>query len=426
VRLSCALLFALAACGDGGTAPDAAATPDADLSMVRVHVLVDEGDNARGHRVFFQDADSELVLATLTDGDGRANAFMAAGGSVTVVRRGVEVLGTDLFTHMNVSTDDEVVVDLRGRPQRLRTIYVRVREDEGAQQYELFSSCGSAPVTGADLEPQAADLRDCGDVADLLVRSDRGRFQYRAAAPIPPNIRITFDSAWEAPVWTSVELQHVPFTHPSVLVSQRLTGQTRSFYPQDAGAVVFLQPAEGAVTGTFNQPIPMPAGSTLLTRVTPFQQTTPGGLSIVDWGPPKTTTAIDVAPLALRAYLTMPDYDASTHRVSWLEGDHGVLADGVLARVLWSDARGGVAFSWNVLAPRGESAAIELPVLPDPDLRPFPDASVQELLNIKLDGGFARLRTMPLLGEWRPSSERPWLLDAPSGRVVYQSLGVVL
>ncbi|MDX2094242.1 MAG: hypothetical protein SFX73_40800 [Kofleriaceae bacterium] len=431
MRISCALLIALAACGDGGTAQDARVDVDASRTMVRVHVRVDDGVNAGGHRVFFQKADSELVLATLTDADGRANAFMASGGSVSVAFRDSTTLSTDVFTLQDVTADEDVVIDLRGYPQQPRAVYIQVPADGDAEDYELFSSCGSAFISDADLQPQIAELRDCTDVADLLVRSARGRFLFRPAVPIPQNIRVTFDGAWEPPVVSSIALVHVPASHRDVIVTQRVSGQSRSFYPLgleggNTGALEFLRLEEGAASGTFDQAVPMPAGSTLVTWVTPFQPTTPGGLFVVDWGPPQPATAIDVAPLSLRAYLTQPRYDPDTHRITWLEADQGVDTDGILVRFGWVEERGGTSVLWHVLGPRGMPASFALPALPDPDLRPPPTAEVEELMSIKLEGGFARLRALPLLGRWRPSSDRPWPLDAPSGRVVYQSISATL
>ena len=68
----------------------ASTAPDSNVSLVRLRVPVHRQDQA-----FFQNAGYSLVLATHTDREGEANAYMAPGGFVTLVSRDTFV--TTLF-----------------------------------------------------------------------------------------------------------------------------------------------------------------------------------------------------------------------------------------------------------------------------------------------------------------------------------------
>jgi len=94
MRLVPLLVCCLIACGDDGVrhTPDAAphdgptadTGPDAPALPVTLTVTVD-GAPQGGVKVYFLNADSSVVLNTVTDATGTASAVMAAGGSVTAL-----------------------------------------------------------------------------------------------------------------------------------------------------------------------------------------------------------------------------------------------------------------------------------------------------------------------------------------------------
>ena len=84
-RVMVATLVMVAACGDGLIeSTDAAPGSDDGHGVVSVRYLADASDLA-GLIVYFQNADSTIALATHTDADGYANAFMAPGGFLSLI-----------------------------------------------------------------------------------------------------------------------------------------------------------------------------------------------------------------------------------------------------------------------------------------------------------------------------------------------------
>src|SRR5262245_56512944 len=69
---------------DAGSADALPTTPDAAPSAVTMTVTL-RGATVPGTAVYFQNADSSLVLAATSDANGTASAMLAAGGYVTVI-----------------------------------------------------------------------------------------------------------------------------------------------------------------------------------------------------------------------------------------------------------------------------------------------------------------------------------------------------
>ena len=170
MRRGIVFLVMCGGCGDGVLAPDATLPADQRGGLVSVQFLSDLstlGDNT----VFFQNADSTLVLAGRTTADGRANAFMGPGGIVTLVVTRANLVA--LFTVIGVQPGDDLVIDERTTltTEPPTNLMIRVPQDPGSGFYDLTTSCGTADIRGAEVEPIAVSLRDCGGRADMLVRS---------------------------------------------------------------------------------------------------------------------------------------------------------------------------------------------------------------------------------------------------------------
>src|SRR5262245_15800099 len=97
--------------------PPDAQPPDAPLDAFdpRVKItVVDSNGPMQGIRIFFQNADSSVVLATDTDVDGIARTEMPPGGFVTAVlpysRTHHEIPRDDLYTFADVQPGDQLRV----------------------------------------------------------------------------------------------------------------------------------------------------------------------------------------------------------------------------------------------------------------------------------------------------------------------------
>jgi hypothetical protein len=108
--------------------------------------------------------------------------------------------------------------------------------------------------------------------------------------------------------------------------------------------------------------------------------------------------------------------------VRWGEDTTGVRGDAVLVQVGWFRPGIGENFQWQLLSRRGTEPSVQFPLLPDPAFTPRTGDTIVPptiLANIKIDGGYDRIRTS-LLGRWTPGE--PWPADRAAGMVVYENL----
>jgi hypothetical protein len=422
MRLVVAVVVVLAACGDGVGAPDATPPVDADVGLVRVRY---RGALRENHPVFFQNADGSLVLATRTDLDGTANAYMAPGGYVTLV----ELSGNlrNIFTWAEVQPGDELLRD-NGEADGLvptTTLEIAVPIDPGAGLYQLQTSCGSenvSPAAGASL---IIELGDCRGRADMLVYTVGGpalHYIYAEDVPAMNGDSITMSPPYSVMERSTVEVRNAGNT-TSMSITQRLIGEGRSLFhpnsPPPFGSA-FLPIVDGAGTVNFDMLLP-PAG-TILTQVTPNNGGS-GVQYVARWERTRATTTVDFAQIALRPYATRPRYDPPAHAITWTEEPTGAVPNAVVAAFSWFRPEIGGNYQWQIFAPRGADPIVKLPVLPDAQFLPRENDSINppfKLFSIAIDGGYPRIRTQ-LPTTFRTGD--PWPAEGPSGDVVYQELG---
>lgn len=409
------------ACGDGRTeSPDAGAPGATDEGVVSVRYLADASDLS-GLLVYFQDADSTLALATRTDGEGRATAFMAPGGFVTVV-----VPNGNLFSYAGVKAGDDLVIDERTleTTEQRTTFMLRVPTTPGADVYSLTTSCGSTNITGAQDEPTVATLGNCDGVEDLLITARSSeprpfgsnyRYLYRKDVLLQGQSMIVVEGEY-APAETSVIITtNVPAEIPRLAISQSLVRGGREVSPTKFG---LLDVTDGAATLSFSRTY-APADGTTMTRIAPRDATTIGVHNIVQWGPSSTRTVVDAGAVRLRPYVEPPRYQPEASLVRWEEGTDGEVANAVVAVMTFPRNEITPEWRWTVLAPRGDEPTLRLPVLPRAELVPPADAVISELSSLSIEGGYDRIRPY-LLGVWQ--QDGVWPTDTDAGRVDYLRL----
>ncbi len=413
---------ACAACGDGIGARDAAPPADANQGLVRVRVPLPDPDAPFGNgsfQVLFQDADGALVLSTHTDREGRANAYMAPGGYVTVVNAGG---GTrNVYTWAAVQPGDELW--LTGRPEvaptrDIASVRLNLPDDPGAQQYRLLSSCGEGDVTPAAGGQSPFQFYACAGKSDLLVMSfgETTRYLFRAAVPIEDNGLVSLPPPYRALDHSSIDVINASSSSTYVSITQHLVSEG---VPLETGFGFSWVPLVGGAGATQSE-MTLPAEGTVFTAVDPVDGDGVGIQHRRRWGPSSGVMHFDLGAPALRAYEQRPIYDRTTHTLRWAEASTGVLSTAVMATWGWYHPPV-ENVQWRILAPRGEAPELRLPVLPLPELR-VQDGDVVndpfELVNLTVDGGWDRLRQRLGLGGF--FVDRP--LDHAPGELVYQEL----
>lgn len=420
MRLVAWVVTVLGACGDGVGAPDATQPPDADVGVVRVRY---RGSALEHNPVFFQNADGSLVLATHTGVDGTANAYMAPGGTVTLVV--LEGNTQFLYTWIAVEPGDELVKDRR-QPDELPAtrLTIAIPIDPGAGFYQLQTSCGFENVSPAAGTSLVIDLGDCRGRADMFVFTLGAGLHYLYAEDVAATngSTVTLPPPYRPFERSTIEIRGAPATTTTMEVSQRLIGEGRALFdPVDAGfALSNVAVPEGA--GTTNFDMPLPPSATMLTTVSPLDGLGLGRPFVARWGPTQPTTTIDFSPLVLRPYLTRARYDPPTHSLVWTESDIGVVATAVLATWTWFRPEIGGNYQWQIIAPRGVDPVIALPVLPDPQYLPRANDTIVQpysLVSIASRGGYAPLRRR-LIETWTRADS--WPAESASGEVVYEEL----
>jgi hypothetical protein len=411
------VLLLLAACGDDLPGPDANIVPNDDLrGLVTVEYRSDR--NPPGDlRVFFQNVDSSLVLATRTQSDGTANTFMAPGGFVTLID------ANDIWTWAGVQPGDHLVLDRRlfngGVPQI--TINLGAPVDPGAAVYQMTSPCMPAPFNFTSVPgpiPVAVPLCT-GKVTDMLVLSFSPGpldaptgFLYRPDVQIEESALATFTGPYQRPRASTVTAANVPAASTLFTVTQQL----------GEDLVVYLQRGSVSV-GNWTSSLAMPVapGMKLVTKLD--EQPEFGRLSsfhTTDWGEFTGDRVIDVGASALPRIVARPTFDAQTREARWSEGPEGALPTGALAQIQFNSPQIIGLYVWRMIAPRGATPTIGFPLLPDPELDPqlgdSPD--VFSLYSISATGGYDAIRSQ-VLGRF-PTQD--WPTAEPTGHVAYEAL----
>jgi hypothetical protein len=412
------LLGALAACGDGIAIPDAPMHDSAARELVTFEVR--SARIGSGARVLITDRDSNLVATATTDAGGRGNAYVPdAVLSVTIELSGTAFNERWLYTIPNVRPGDNVELD-DGTLVETTTVTVKVAPFMGAVSgYQLETPCGSSTLE-ADL-PTNVFLTNCGTDADMLVLWNSNNYLYRADVGIIANGAINLAGEYKQLSQTLIRVVKPRPTTFQVHVQQMLLDGSRPL------AVVpgfgFLNFDGFTTSAEANFTTPTWPNARVLTRLDEFSSSGIGSNTVLAWGERTEPTEIELDRDLPRAMLNFPRYDPATGIVSWLERDQGRRADAALVAVGWIQ-RDGTNVHWRMFVERTNNARIAFPRLPGGMYRPE-SAYVEHLTNFTIDGGYERLRKLPILGQWEPNAFRwnAWIIDAPEGRLNYESTG---
>lgn len=401
------LAVALVGCGDGIAALDAPPPPDGDVGLVRMRYLT--GGPAGGHRVYFQNRDSSVVQVTRTDDAGRANAFMAPHGFVTLVDA---LSGTSfLYTYADVLPGDELVIDRGAFTPQTSFLFRIAPAPNDAVFYQLETTCGGSDVRGAEVSSIEVTLNGCEPTTDLLVLAfgTGTSYVHRADVRIDQGF-VDLRAPYQPLQPATVAVVDVPPSVGMLFATHGLVGGRRLLY----GATGFFDVLAG--TGQTSIEVPIVAGTTMTTVLDPAEL---GQQHVIDWRPASAATTIDYDEVVVRGYLEAPRYEPTRSLLEWREDTAGEPANLVLSSFQWFDPEAGNRV-WTVASPRGAEPILRIPVLPDPHLVPGEEIfGPQVHASILATGDLAYARTH-LIGRWQPGAA--WPVDGPAGRVVFRDI----
>jgi hypothetical protein len=414
-RLLLVAVFGAGCYGDQlESSPDAGAIAD-PRELVTLQFLADSVDLA-GFPVYFQNADSSIVLATRTDGAGRARAWMEPGGFATLA-----LPSGRMYTYANVRGGDTLLVNEANNDTDHKEIQVVVPPSPGANVYTMWTSCGATRLDQDLIEqglPQQALLIGCGERSDVLVTanwleqgfSTNYRYLYAKDVALDPTSVTTFTSEFVPQIESEIVATALHEPAQRVDFVQQLVRDRRDLGPSRPTTVdVVGNAASGRITKMF-----APEDGITLTRVTPQALGISGQTTLV-WGPSDAETAIALDERALRAYTTRPRLLPDS--VEWTEEPTGERGDLVLLELSWSPP-GSQSRTWKILSPRTDATIVRFPVLPVAEIQPPDDAWITQLSTIAV-GTDSNARTT-LLGSW-PGNDT-WLADTETGRADYRAL----
>lgn len=407
-------MLAIAGCGDQLAGSDAGVVDGHDdAGLVRLRYLVDEPDHGGSHAVYFQNADGSLVSATRTQADGTTNAFMTAGGYVTLVAPFQGTLRA--WTYADVKPGDQLELDLRtlSFAPLFATIDLTIPVHPMAAFYQLSTACGPAGIQGAEHGPVAVNVPICDTRSDLLIlaRNSSGAMVgslLRAGIAVAPPYELALEGDYLEPTMSTVTALDIPpslallsATHGTVGRRELLyTQQLQYQLPSSAGSLTFTLPQ--GKTGTIVDAI---EGGP---EVPSFR--------VFDWRGANEHTVIDLA-VRIPRRLGAPWFDLVAHAVTWTEEASGTSPDTVVASVVFLQPTGELA-EWQIIAPRTGPPTVRFPAVPDRrlELGSTSEPRPTMLINAVVEGGYDRAREL-VLGRL---PNRAWPMEGPEGHAAVQ------
>jgi len=444
-------LVLLVACGDdefkglpdGPQDPDG--TPDTPTEGLVKLTVTDEGLPRMGVKVYFQNADSSLVSATMTDVNGVASAVMEAGGFVTAIQpfalripQGLQ--STELKTFAGVKPLDELVLSRDGLPPAVINATVLANPDPAVVNggtYTLYSPCqsnglfigstGSGSGSGSGSISSGVSFVGCGATTDLtvVVTDSLGVVQ---SSIHKPNVTLSeqgiidlTDLTYVAAETATWELTNVPAFIGSFNVTDALaTAGGPQFVSFDGAAV---DNATG-ITAPRTRPVIDNSAQIVLANLSGAPFSTHG---ILDWGPLTAAYSKSLTDVLLASYAALPTYNLANKAVTWT-ADAGVAPDFAIIRTdLFRETQTPLDWDWEIAAPIGTELTVRYPVLPAPDdqFNPIQDDvfGVNRLTTAKIAGGYDGIREVVLSLDGDPNTGLPLdLVVGATGRVVTEDL----
>jgi hypothetical protein len=386
--------------------PDAPPPPDSDVDAsdfgpVTLTVLQDDTPQV-GIKVVFQNADNSVVSETTTGTDGKATEMMRPGGFVTAIdpfpNTPQGIPETDLRTFAGVKPGDQLRLSQDFGGGNTIDVTVLLPIAANASEYRVSTNCqldfsifpGGGSGSGA---PEATmQLSGCGATTNLLVTALDGNGNvlssiYKQSVALTNNgtIDLTEDTFTAAP--------DVTFTYTNVPTSSSFV-QINPIRATALGTIYFGFVAANVDAGmaTLTTKIPTVTNATAVTLSTINTGST--RQSIVEWGPPASTYALDYGGFVLPDFAGEPTLDIANHKVAWTNDGGGAQPDLVQVRgFLRRQAPTAQLWRWEIVAP-GTSQAV-LPVLPGAQSTFNPvdgDSSDFDATMMKVPGGYDAVR----------------------------------
>jgi hypothetical protein len=398
------IMAVLAACYDGSfVGSDAGREPDARADRGIVRVKVSGFVEKTGLRVYFQDSDSSLSLATRTDANGEATGRLGPDGFVTLVS-GFEP-GLTMWTYAGVQPGDELEFhEPEGVDTETPTDSISIfAEEAGAPPFTLVSSCGGTQIIFDPL-PVAMPVSVCTPRVDFLLELGQ---VYRYAKDVDlSSRRVDFDGPFVSYAVSTVTVSRAPGPGGAF---QALLGQGFPLQQTSNHANLF----DGQLRVVLG--LPLPPNATMLTQVDFFDSS---AQHLVDWRPSSTETSLVYDEITVAPAIERPRYDPSTTSIVWRE-DSGTPGDLVRATLHWLDDMHSRTRVWVIIAPRGSEPVLRVPRLPVADLIPAVEAP-QSMESFVVGEQRDWLR-QHMHGRWLAVG-RTWPTNGASGRVVWRSL----
>jgi hypothetical protein len=342
-KLFASLLF-VAACG-GSTEP---AQPDTNLNNVAA-VIADGDGPVAGVEVVFVNPDGKVAADVKTGDDGRAEAQIEPGASVTAAVDG-------LTTVTGLQPGDGIAFGPKVDPtlgKDTGAMNVKFASATGATKYDLFAACST--VSGA-ASPLAMPVHsNCGSAGDLLaVASDANGIQQYA---VDAKVSVSKGDYELAGTWQAIDSINADVSGIDAAAIGAIKVQTAALvgFTTDKADI---PTAAAANTTALKAALGEHAGYALFVddKAGAHHQTLLAPLA-----DDATDAKIDVSK-DLLAWVTGVSYDAGTHTatVQTSAGDKGGLLEIDLAY--------GSKGAWHVFGPSAGTStdplSIELPALP--------------------------------------------------------------
>jgi hypothetical protein len=406
MRKAVLVVALFAACGDDGvrhtpdaTVHDGPVIDDAPIDSAGMPVAITTmvgGQAAGGIHVYFQNADSSVVLATVTDASGNASAVMQPGGYVTAITSysppAVGLTGELLSTFVGVKPGDHLVLAMPGSDIPINfTVTVPTDQNANVAFYDVDTPCGSTQITspGSAATPSGTIyLTDCGATTDFLV--------------------VALDSSGNALDYIFTQNVAVADQQPLDLTANTYTAATtRTNNYENAGNLSlsfqdtlldvsapmysyggFIGAA--AVSRSYAMPAFTGANDLMVTQYTASQDY----VYFVDWGPYTATFTTDVAPRMLPDFTSNPSFDPATHTLSFTEGTTGATPDFVYGSIGAFRSTDSHSWTWRIVAPHATS--LVYPTLPtdvyDYNITANDDPRNPDAMIGKVPGGYDAVR----------------------------------
>ncbi len=420
-----AIITLLVACG-GHETPFPFAGPDAGYDALppqnadapggAVTLTVTQGGMpAAGVTVYFQNADSTLVLAVGTDANGTAGAVVQPGGYVTVVEPHDGTGFDNLSTFAQIQPGDALHLDIKPvTPPSSTELRLVVPAAVGADSYQVYSSCGQFALDAS--ATSQIELGECSTDFDVIVLALGGGSVigglYAPSVPLDTPT-VTVDGSYAPMVTSSIGYTDVPSQIQWVNTYQAIMTSRGRLFDGTTGAPRTGTTIDGALT--------MPATTGTIGLTVTDGVPIASGLDeqlVYDWAPWTDSYSLDLGSAMLPTYASPPVFDIPTGGVLFGSGSSGVAPD--LRRTTIHVSRPEIPqpriWTWRLVG-KAQELAVKFPLLPASPVDFNPKAGdsigVDELTSAQVPGGYDAFRAHGF-----DNIER--MIAGPTGRIVVE------